>query len=61
MFAVKECFDDGRVVNHLWTARDLGTFLMYLKPGLWLSHFKARGVRHDFTIVDAMVSVERVS
>ena len=60
MFVVVEKFDDGRIVNHLWNARDLGTFLMYLKPGLWLSKFKKRGVKHRFTILNAIVEVERV-
>jgi hypothetical protein len=60
MFTVVENFDDGEVSKHIFSARELYVFLSYLKPGKRLREFRDY-VTHNFTVIDAVVSVTRFS
>lgn len=59
-FLVVEYRDDDTTVENTFTAREFAIWLQYLKPTCKLSSFNQRGIKYQFTICDAVVSVERL-
>lgn len=60
MFVLTELFDNGDYNSHMFNARDMAIYLCYFKPGKKLSSLKKRNITHNFTVVDAIVNVERI-